>query len=249
MSKTATKNCITLTGSAAIIKDYLSELTSFFKLLCFEIPPSPAYGVNSILFQRGIYPAETFNPIQQYGLTILMSKDEKIKEFLKNVLGKAEGWLKIWEDPGASLIDQFPWTEWLAQNKVEKFSLIVSNVHSKEVLECWDFKVDAEPLDQNESPNPIDPNTKTSSKELKKIQGEIGAVMRQIAATISYLPLLECVCSFDLLIHCEKELDIPTNWNETDGISIKNSQVVNLKAFSTGLHKVETVVSYRMSDD
>lgn len=49
------------------------------------------YGVNSILFQRGIYPAETFIPVQQYGLTILMSKDDKIKEFLKNVLGQAEG--------------------------------------------------------------------------------------------------------------------------------------------------------------
>lgn len=143
----------------------------------------------------------------------------------------------------------FSSSEWLSQNKVDKFSLIVSNVHSKEVLECWDFKVEAEPSDQNENPNPLDPTTKTSSKELKKIQGEIGAVMRQIAATVSYLPLLECVCSFDLLIHCEKELDIPTNWNETDNISIKNSQVVNLKSFSTGLHKVETVVSYRMCED
>lgn len=53
------------------------------------------YGVNSILFQRGIYPAETFNPVQQYGLTILMSKDDKIKEFLNNVLGKAEGNFRI----------------------------------------------------------------------------------------------------------------------------------------------------------
>lgn len=55
------------------------------------------YGVNSILFQRGIYPAETFNPVQQYGLTILMSKDDKIKEFLNSVLGKAEGnfWISL----------------------------------------------------------------------------------------------------------------------------------------------------------
>jgi mitotic spindle assembly checkpoint protein MAD2 len=49
------------------------------------------YGVNSILFQRGIYPAEQFVPEQKYGLTILMSKDEKIKDFLKNVFTQAEG--------------------------------------------------------------------------------------------------------------------------------------------------------------
>lgn len=126
------------------------------------------YGVNSILFQRGIYPAENFNPVQQYGLTILMSKDEKIKDFLTNVLGQA--------------------TDWLAQNKVDKFSLIISNVYSKEVLECWDFKVEADPIDQNQEPNQLDPTQRTSTKEIKKIQSEIGAVMRQIAATVTYLP-------------------------------------------------------------
>ena len=49
------------------------------------------YGVNSILFQRGIYPPETFESTQQYGITILMSKDPKIEEFLKNVLSQTEG--------------------------------------------------------------------------------------------------------------------------------------------------------------
>lgn len=49
------------------------------------------YGINSILFQRGIYPAETFENDQKYGLTILMSTDTKIKDFLKNVLTQTEG--------------------------------------------------------------------------------------------------------------------------------------------------------------
>lgn len=73
--------------------------------------------------------------------------------------------------------------------------------------------------------------------------------MRQIAATVSYLPLLESLCSFDLLIHTLKETDIPENWNETENVTIKNSQVVHLKSFSTGLQKIETVVSYKMADN
>lgn len=125
--------------------------------------------------------------------------------------------------------------------------MVISNVNTKEVLECWDFKIDSERDEQNKDPN-IDPNNPTSSKELKKIQAEIGAVMRQIAATVTYLPLLECLCSFDLLIHTLKDCDIPENWNETENVSIKNSQVVNLKSFSTGLHKLDTVVSYKMTD-
>jgi len=126
--------------------------------------------------------------------------------------------------------------------------MIISNVHTKEVLECWDFKVDPEPADQNSDPNQLDPNNPTSSKELKKVQSEIGAVMRQIAATISYLPLLDCLCSFDLLIHTLKDCEVPEQWNETENVTIKNSQVVHLKSFSTGLQKVDTVVSYKMTD-
>lgn len=123
--------------------------------------------------------------------------------------------------------------------------MIITNVQTSECLECWDFKVESDPNSEND-----DPNSKTeSSKELKKIQSEIQAVMRQIAATISYLPLLECHCSFDLLIHTLKSTEVPENWNETDNVSIKNSQVVQLKSFSTGLQKVETVVSYKMVED
>jgi mitotic spindle assembly checkpoint protein MAD2 len=166
-------------------------------------------------------------PVQQYGITLFMSKDEKIKEFLQNIFEKAE--------------------QWLAENKVEKFTMIISNVHTKEVLERWDFKIDSE-FDQNKDTNNTDPSNPTSSKDLKKIQDEIRAVMRQIAATVSYLPLLECLCSFDLHLHTLKDCEIPENWNETENAVIVNSQQVNLKSFSTGLQKVETVVSYKMTE-
>jgi mitotic spindle assembly checkpoint protein MAD2 len=128
--------------------------------------------------------------------------------------------------------------------------MIITNVHTKETLECWDFKVESEPVDQND-PNPlnkIDPNNPTSSKELKKIQMEIGAVLRQIACTVSYLPLIDCICSFDILIHTVKDCDVPENWNETENVTIKDSQHVQLKSFSTGLHKMATMVSYKMSN-
>lgn len=125
--------------------------------------------------------------------------------------------------------------------------MIISNVHTKEVLEKWDFKIDAE-FDQNTDTNNIDPNNPTSSKELKKIQDEIRIVMRQIAATVSYLPFLDGLCSFDLHIHTLKDLQVPEMWNETENATIVNGQVVQLKSFSTGLQKVDTVVSYKMTD-
>jgi len=200
-----TKNAITLKGSAAIISEYLN------------------YGINSILFQRGIYPAETFQNHQQYGVTILVSIDDKIKEFLKNVLAQTQ--------------------EWLAKNELDKVVMVLTNAHSKEVLECWDFKVQCEPA-QDEN---IDPNNPISGKELKRIQQEIGSVMRQISATVSYLPLLDCICSFDVLIHTTKDCVIPEKWNETNEVKIQNSQTVKLRSFSTGLHQMETIVNYKLN--
>ncbi|XP_017129636.1 mitotic spindle assembly checkpoint protein MAD2A [Drosophila elegans] len=201
----ATKNCITLKGSAQIIAEYLK------------------YGINSILFQRGIYPAEDFDSTQQYGLTILMSKDPKIQTFLQNVLSQTE--------------------EWLSKNMINKISMVITNVHSKEVLECWDFKMQAELGDGDNS----DPTKLTTTKELSRIQNEIRDVMRQISATVSYLPLLDCICTFDVMIHTLQNTEIPAKWDETGAVVIQNPQSVQLRSFSTGLHKVDTVVNYKMS--
>lgn len=134
--------------------------------------------------------------------------------------------------------------EWMACNELDKVSLVITNVHTKEVLECWDFKVQN---DANEVGHKNDLTNPTSSKDLKRIQQEIGSVMRQISATVSYLPLLDCICSFDILIHTLKDCTVPEKWSETEGVVIQNSQVVQLRSFSTGLHKVDTVVNYKLS--
>ena len=95
VTQTTTQNAITLKGSSQIISEYLSKylffnvsLSNYFQMN-FIFPPD--YGINSILFQRGIYPPESFVNTQQYGLTILMSRDNKIEEFLKNVLSQTQG--------------------------------------------------------------------------------------------------------------------------------------------------------------
>lgn len=72
--------------------------------------------------------------------------------------------------------------------------------------------------------------------------------MLQVAATISYLPLLDCRCSFDVLVHAKTDCDVPELWAEAKPIEIANAQNVQLKNFSTSLHKMETVVSYKLVD-
>lgn len=57
------------------------------------------YGINSILYQRGVYPAETFKKAQQYGLTLLTTGDEKLNSFLKSLTQQIEGKMAVLNFP------------------------------------------------------------------------------------------------------------------------------------------------------
>lgn len=209
MTETQQKaKCITLKGSAELVKQYL------------------LYGVNSILYQRGIYPPETFEPAEHFGLFVLMSTDDKIKSFLDTVLGQIQ--------------------EWLIQRKVEKVTLVITNVNTKEVLEKWDFKVDYEGQTANGTKDSVNSSLpEVGTKDSKTIQKEIREVIRQITGTVSFLPLLDCLCSFDILTYTVPDCGIPKEWDETQPAFIANSQEVQLRSFSTSIHKMETVVSYK----
>ncbi|XP_034938405.1 mitotic spindle assembly checkpoint protein MAD2A [Chelonus insularis] len=199
--------CITLKGSAEIVREYLD------------------YGINSILYQRGIYPPETFEPVEHFGLFILMSTDNKIKAFLDKILGQVE--------------------EWLLQQKVEKIVLVISNVNTREVLEKWDFKVDYEGKLKSDDGSKASVLPEVGTKDVQTIQKEIREVIRQITGTVSFLPLLDCPCSFDILTYTVPDCGIPQEWDETEPVFIANSQEVQLRSFSTSLHKMDTVVSYK----
>ncbi|KAJ8679116.1 hypothetical protein QAD02_014903 [Eretmocerus hayati] len=200
---------ITLKGSAELVREYL------------------LYGINNILYQRGIYPPETFEPLEHFGLCILMSVDPKIKEFFKNVLGQVQ--------------------EWLVLKKIQKITLVISNVNTKEVLEKWDFNVEYEitPMNGNVKEEGTQKLPEVGTKDLKTIQKEIREVIRQITGTVSFLPLLDCLCTFDILIYAKPDCEIPSEWDETSPVFIANSQEVQLRTFSTSIHKMETIVSYK----
>jgi mitotic spindle assembly checkpoint protein MAD2 len=50
-----------------------------------------AFGINSILYQRGIYPSETFTRVQKYGLTLLTTTDPELIKYLNNVVEQLKG--------------------------------------------------------------------------------------------------------------------------------------------------------------
>merc|ERR1711953_147206 len=134
MSQT-TKSQVTLKGSAQMVSEFFN------------------YGINSILYQRGIYPPESFTRKQEYGLTILVSTDEKVKAFLDNVLSQIKDWLEA--------------------RKVHKLVVVLASVETKETLERWEFNVEYDLEDKENSHH----RNKTDKDE-KKIKQEPRDVIR-----------------------------------------------------------------------
>ena len=179
-----------------------------------------SYAVNSILYQRGIYAPENFKRTKKYGLSMMVTTDEGLVSYLDTVLTQISGWL--------------------AEGKLEKLILVVASVHTNEVLERWAFDIET---DQGA----VD-GTKPVAKSEKEIMSEIQAIIRQITASVTFLPLLSDPCAFDLLVYTKKDTSVPGEWEDSDPRYILNSESVKLRSFTTKVHKVDTMVSYKLLD-
>ena len=49
------------------------------------------YGINSILYQRGVYPEYMFSRKMKFGLPLMMTSDENLKDYLNNIITQVEG--------------------------------------------------------------------------------------------------------------------------------------------------------------
>jgi len=160
--------------------------------------------------------------------------------------------------------------EWLLDGNVQRLVVVVSGVDSGETLERWQFNVsvdekqkqsssmDLDVKDENAAPANVNAASARASasasssgktKSVKEIHNEIQAIIRQITASVTFLPLLNEPCSFDLLVYTDKEAVVPKKWEESDPRYIMNSQEVKLRSFTTSVHKVESMVTYKEADE
>lgn len=198
MTSTAQHQGITLKGSVATVVEF------------FE------YSINNILYQREIYPAETFRRVAKYGLGMFVTTDDGLSGYLQNVLTQLH--------------------DWLMAGSVQKLVLVISSQESGETLERWVFDLQAD--------KSIGPTEKVDKPE-KEIQAEIAAIQRQIIASVTFLPLNDEPCAFDLLVYTDEDVQVPKLWENTDPKMIVNSDEVKLRSFTTKIHKVESSVTYK----
>ena len=68
---------------------------------------------------------------------------------------------------------------------------------------------------------------------MKEVTQEIQAIIRQITASVTFLPLLNEPCCFDLLVYADKQATVPVTWEDSDPCFIANSEQVRLRSFNT----------------
>lgn len=178
------------------------------------------YAINSILYQRGVYPSECFDTTTKYSLKIVETCDEKLKEYLTNVLTQLKGWL--------------------ADMNVQKLVLVMQDLESKENVERWAFDVNCDKSIKTDL-------NSTRQGDVAAIQRGIRDVIRQVVSSITFLPVLESPCSFDLLVYCDNEVSTPVGWDETTAKLVLDSEDMKLKSFTTSIHSVTPTISFKMS--
>jgi mitotic spindle assembly checkpoint protein MAD2 len=168
--------------------------------------------------RAGIYQPETFKRESKYGLTVLTSTDVGLIKYLQQVVTQVEAWL--------------------LRGDVQRLVVVVSGIDSGETLERWQFNVtvdDTEADGENQVPNSSNAPKK---KTVKEIHSEIQAIIRQITASVTFLPLLSEPCSFDLLVYTKKDATVPKKWEDSDPCYIMNSQEVKLRSFTTSVREI-----------
>ncbi|KAI4702350.1 hypothetical protein J4E81_002713 [Alternaria sp. BMP 2799] len=192
------------------------------------------YSVNTILFQRGVYPAEDFTAVKKYGLTMMVTADDQVKAYIKKIMAQLK--------------------EWMYGGKISKLVIVITSKETGEHVERWQFDVQIygksakaksskKTADQENSVP--DASEASEDKTEAEIQAEIQSVFRQITASVTFLPMLDGNCTFNVLVYADADSEVPLEWGDSDAKEIKNGEKVQLRSFSTSNHRVDTLVSYR----
>ncbi|KAI4251373.1 MAG: hypothetical protein L6R42_008410, partial [Xanthoria sp. 1 TBL-2021] len=191
------------------------------------------YSINTILFQRGVYPAEDFTAVKKYGLNMLVTSDDQVKAYIKKIMSQL--------------------SKWMVGGKISKLVVVITDKETGDHVERWQFDVQlfnkptkkstVQKSTDKENSAPVEDNTPAEKSE-KEIQAEIQSIFRQITASVTFLPQLDGNCTFNVLVYADADSDVPIEWGDSDAKEIKNGEKVQLRSFSTSNHRVDTLVSY-----
>lgn len=168
----------------------------------------------------------------------MVTLDDQVKAYIKKIMSQL--------------------SKWVQKSKISKLVIVVTSKETGEHVERWQFDVNIFNDDskkkktrssagdkENSAPAVAGSETAQPEKSEAEIQSEIQALFRQITASVSFLPMLDGNCTFNVLVYADADSEVPLEWGDSDAKEVKNAEKVMLRSFSTQNHRVDTVVSYR----
>lgn len=176
--------------------------------------------------------------MKKYGLNMMTSCDDQVKAYVKKIMSQL--------------------SRWMQKSKISKLVIVVTSKETGEHVERWQFDVnvlgDSSRTKRNtvagdkENSVPGEESSPQTVKSDEDVQKEIQALFRQITASVSFLPMLDGNCTFNVLVYADADSEVPLEWGDSDAKEVKNAEKVMLRSFSTNNHRIDTVVSYRLAD-
>lgn len=172
----------------------------------------------SILYQRGVYPAEDFIPLRRYGLQLLKPQDDELKIYLRKILKQVH--------------------RWMISNKCSRLLLCIVDLDTGDTVEQWAFDVEMANSEEQ-----------SKEKEEEELEPQIRSLIRQITASVTFLPQLdEDHChSFNVLCYTAANANVPPDWADAPAANrtVKGqSETVVFRNFNTGEHVIGAQVTY-----
>lgn len=208
--------------------DRLSHSKLALKGSCKTVTDYFEFAIHSILFQRGIYPAEDFMTVRKYALPLLWLANEEVVSYVGAIMTQIR--------------------RWIYAKRILKLALVIVAKLSCEIVERWEFSINVNAIQDNDDTIGALPARET-------IQGEIQAIIRQITASAAFLPVLSDVDgeghTFNVLVHTDQDASAPCEWidiQEDDRKIQGQHEQVDFSSLNTNIHQIGTQVSYKVME-
>lgn len=180
----------------------------------------------SILYQRSVYPVSDFFAGTAFGgAQVIRCSNQSIVSYVQTFLRQ----IKLWIDAGA----------------LRDVSIVIAEASETAdlPLERWTFSLKPQSKEA----------AKRHSNDSSTIR-EIQALMRQITASVTFLPLFEGVKAFEIQCTLFKAVvdmhPVPSGWIDSQLRELKGShETAEFRCLTTKLHSVQTSVTYRLGNE
>ena len=143
--------------------------------------------------------------------------------------------------------------KWLEQGKVRRLVVAIVEKETQETVERWQFDIEVlnEGMAESDVPKSDDAIPKSLRKTDAQVKAEMAAIIKQITASCTFLPVLEEPCAFQILAYTDRDVEVPVEWSDSHArlIAEGKAEQVKLRSFSTHVHRVDAMVAYRREDD